>query len=74
MADRYWLSPVPERCETCEQPMGDTMYDSAVGRGGPWACMCGNCFAFGPGLGELGTGRGQKYEKQPDGRWLKTGG
>jgi len=36
---------------------------------GPWANMCCDCHAR---CGEgVGTGKGQLYEKQTDGRWLK---
>jgi hypothetical protein len=41
-------------------------------RHGPWAIMSPASFVL-EGIA-LGTGRGQKYEKQADGRWLKTEG
>ena len=69
----YWLSPPPEKCDTCDTPITDTFIDGKTTLG-PWGCLCPTCFTFGPGIGKLGTGLGQKYEKQADGKWLKTGG
>lgn len=41
-------------------------------RMGPWAIMSPRSFAqYGVGLG---TGRGQRYKRQDDGRWLKVEG
>lgn len=68
----YWLSPVPAVCDTCSTPITSTFFDADTGRG--WACMCPSCQNLGPGKGRVGPGRGQKYEKQADGRWLKTAG
>lgn len=64
---QYWLSPVPGFCETCDGPIHDKFYDAST-------CMCPSCFTLGPGFGKLGQGLGQEYTKQPDGKWLKTGG
>ncbi len=78
MTTVYWLSPVPGFCETCNSPIRDKFYDAptrnAQGRPGPWACMCPSCFTLGSGFRKLGSGYGQEYTKQPDGKWLKTGG
>jgi hypothetical protein len=69
----HWSSPAPHKCDTCGAGIDDVFYDGKTGFG-PWACMCPSCFTLGPGLNRLGTGFGQKYEKQADGKWLKTGG
>lgn len=73
-----WMSRAPYFCETCDSPIHKKFYDAATrrpdGRLGPWACMCPTCFTLGPGFGKLGTGLGQEYTKQADGKWLKTGG
>jgi hypothetical protein len=73
MAPKYWMGTVPTQCDVTRQPIKDKFYDAAVGgRGGRWANMCPEAFRhYGC---ELGTGKGQEYTKQPDGRWLKTGG
>lgn len=75
----YWVSPAPEKCDLSEvfglnhdsiAEVGE-FYDGRT-KMGPWANMCPRCFKrFGSGLG---TGRGQRYTLQADGRWLKTGG
>jgi hypothetical protein len=70
---RYWMSPAPAKCDTCQGKIEKTFYDAATSYGA-WGCLCPTCFHLGPGLGQLGTGKGQEYKKQKDGRWLKTGG
>jgi len=65
-----WLSPVPDRCETCEAPIKSVFYDAKTTMG-PWACMCPSCFTFGPGINKLGLGLGQKYTKRSNGKWVK---
>lgn len=71
---RYWLGVDPTNCDTCGGHLLLAFIDGATTRG-PWAIMCPSCWRNGPGLGyPLGEGRGQKYRKQPDGRWLKVEG
>jgi hypothetical protein len=66
----YWLSPLKD-CDICHNPFGNIMIDGKT-RQGPWGNLCERCHTvFGVGLG---LGRGQKYEKQTDGKWLKIGG
>jgi len=68
---RYWTGNPGHECNVCHQNWGKTFVDGATSMG-PWANMCTECHRrYGRGLGE---GKGQRYEKQPDGRWLKTGG
>lgn len=55
-----WTGSVPDKCDTCGAPIDGEFYDAAT--------------KMGPGRGRVGPGRGQKYEKQADGRWLKTEG
>lgn len=58
-------------CDICEKEVGKVMYDGMTVHG-PWANMCQLCFSrYGSGIG---VGKGQRYTKQEDGRWLKTGG
>lgn len=68
----YWIGHLPDRgCEICYSQFEGKMVDGKI-RGGPWALMCRGCHEkYGHGLG---VGRGQLYEKQPDGRWMKTEG
>jgi len=42
-------------------------------RFGPWAIMSPSAWKNN-GVGKLGTGYGQRYKKQEDGRWLKVEG
>ncbi len=67
----FWAKNITH-CQVCKKPFGNTMYDANIA--GPtaanaWANVCEPCFKrF--GRGEVGVGIAQKYEKQPDGRWL----
>jgi hypothetical protein len=70
---RYWLSPPPELCDTCQLPIHHVFYDMKTTMG-PWGCLCVACAMFGPGIGRTGPGLGQRYDRQPDGRWLKMEG
>jgi len=71
MANKYWLGDPGTQCQICNGEFGNTFIDGAT-RFGPWAIMCLRCSVLhGTGLGQ---GRGQKYQKQPDGKWLKVGG
>lgn len=78
MADLvYWTGDVG-RCQVCDTPFiypnkdGIVLMFDARLDNGYWANVCEPCFDD-RGCG-LGTGRGQRYEKQPNDRWLKTGG
>jgi hypothetical protein len=80
MRQVFWLMTPPTMCELCKHALTDTFIDGAT-TSGQWAIICPTCWNEGykkPGVcglgGALGTGRGQKYTKQPDGRWLKTDG
>lgn len=68
---RYWTGPAPVHCDLCNAEITDTFYDAGLPRG-PWGFFCNDCFT--QNALKLGTGYGQKYEKQADGKWLKTGG
>ena len=68
--ERYYVGP-PTDCDICRDKITDVFYDCATVMG-PWGNLCPDCFerySYG-----LGTGRGQKYNKQGNGRWLKTAG
>lgn len=57
-------------CDICKGPFEDYLFDAAT-RQGPWATMCSQCYVvYGRGLG---TGRGQKFERTPEG-WVKVEG
>jgi hypothetical protein len=63
-----WIGPAPTDCDICHRQIKKIFVDGAT-RQGPWGNMCLPCHsAFGVGLG---TGKGQRYELQRDGRWAK---
>lgn len=59
-----YLGVTPEsQCDICENPVGKTCYDGRT-QMGPWGRMCHICHrTYGVGLG---TGKGQKYEWNPN--------
>ena len=68
---RYWTGDVGEKDDfgrliTDEFIDGRTMM-------GPWAIMAPLSWRV-EGIGKLGLGNGQRYKKQPDGKWLKVEG
>lgn len=70
---KFWQGTPPKRCQLCGKAITDTFVDGAVANtGGRWAYMDPDCHKN-VGLG-LGTGIGQKYVKQADGRFAKAAG
>jgi hypothetical protein len=66
-----WIGTPPEICDINREPIVDEFIDGKT-RAGPWGNMCPKCHKiFGVGLG---TGYGQRYKKQDDGKWLKVEG
>ena len=66
----FWTGPLTD-CDIDHRPFVAVMYDAKT-KSGPWGNLCDRCFeAHGVGLG---TGLGQRYERQDDGRWLRTAG
>ncbi len=66
-----WMGSPPTNCDLCEAPIFAIFVDGKTNQG-PWANMCLECHpVYGCGLG---TGKGQKYQKQPNGEWLKIEG
>lgn len=70
-AKKFWTGSAPHHCDVCSEDIS-TVFIDGKWMGRAWANMCPMCHQ-GSG-GQLGLGIGQKYEKQDDGRWLKTGG
>lgn len=66
----YWAGD-PKVCELTHTPLGNEFIDGRTVFG-PWAIMSPEAHHdFGVGLG---MGRGQRYQKQADGKWLKVEG
>jgi hypothetical protein len=70
MTKKYWLGR-PPKVDDFGKTIYDIFIDGKTARG-PWAFMTPLSFQF-FGIG-LGTGLGQKYKKQNDGKWLKIEG
>lgn len=68
--ERFWTGTVGQR-DDFGADIEDTFIDGATVMG-PWAIMTPSSHAVN-GCG-IGTGRGQRYERQEDGRWKKTAG
>jgi hypothetical protein len=69
----YWQGSL-RSVDDFDVPYDGTMYDGRTIHG-PWANMTETSWqlhAFNPH--RLGTGYGQKYKQQADGRWLKVEG
>jgi hypothetical protein len=70
--ERYWVGEAPET-DDFGGPIVKEFVDGRT-RLGSWAVMNPANFArYGSSAG-LGTGRGQRYKRQDDGRWLKVEG
>jgi hypothetical protein len=68
----YWIGVVPKKCELSGKVITKTFVDGRVPGMTSWANMHPKYFkALG---GTFGVGRGQLYEKQENGRWLKVEG
>jgi len=66
----YWCGPLEPVCQISNKPYDGVMYDANTPLG--WANICQEVFDRYDC--KLGTGFGQKYELQVDGRWLKVSG
>ena len=71
MKQVYWLSPLGDIDDFGDR-YEDEMIDGKTNMG-PWANMTAQSWAT-HGIGRLGQGYGQRYNKQSDGRWLKVEG
>ena len=67
----YWLSPL-DAFDDFGDMFGDEMIDGKT-KMGPWANMTPASWKEN-GVGRLGQGFGQRYKKQPDGKWMKVEG
>jgi hypothetical protein len=68
---KYWTSSVGE-FDDFGLKIHDFFYDGKT-KMGPWAIMTPLSWHT-YGVGQTGTGYGQKYKKQPGGKWLKVEG
>lgn len=68
----YWEGSAPVCCEWCKGSLDGVFIDGKVRFRACWGKLCAECHEA-HGIG-LGLGKGQKYVKQPDGKWLKVEG
>lgn len=68
----YWIGEVPP-CDFCGRPIADEFVDART-KSGPWAIMCPSCHRTYGVPQTLGLGVGQRYRRQPDGKFLKVEG
>jgi hypothetical protein len=68
---KYWIGDVGSK-DDFGQPITNEFIDGKT-KMGPWATMSPASWKR-YGIGALGTGFGQRYKKQDDGRWLKVQG
>jgi len=61
-----------KKCDICGIECEDELYD-AVTKYGPWATMCKDCFKK-ESINKLGTGYGQHYVKNEEGKFMKVEG
>ena len=66
-----WIGPPPAKCDVCHEPIQRMFFDCLTDFG-PWGCLCPSCHAL-HGYG-IGQGRGQRYERDNNGNYIKTGG
>lgn len=67
----FWRSENPKHCNACKTTINDVFFE-AHSRKHSYAILCPECFET-DGFG-LGFGKGRKFEKQQDQRFLKTAG
>jgi len=69
----HWVGPVGN-CDLCCKPLSSQLdfYDAIVPAAGAWGKLCHYC--FGECGAKLGTGKGQKFQRQNDGTFLKVEG
>ena len=68
---RFWMGSTPDKCDNCGQEIGAQFVDGKTVMG-PWGMLCVACHKT-IGVG-LGLGKGQLYEYQKSGDWLKIKG
>ncbi len=70
----YFVGSTPEKCERCGDKIEDVFVDGQLRHLGCWiwGYACPICHAK-HGCG-FGKGRGQKFQKQPDGKFMKVEG
>ena len=69
---KYWIGDIGPG-DDFGMPIHEEFIDGSMKVGSKWAIMSPESWRL-HGCGRLGTGSGQRYVKQADGRWLKVEG
>lgn len=69
--NKYWSGSTPDDCNLCGCIFGRVFSDARI-PGHGWGLVCHPCAQA--HRVQYGTGLGQQYRRQPDGRWLKVQG
>ena len=68
---KTWSGASPKTCDACSTPLTDVFFDAKAADGtGRWGNFCRSCFNKYT-YRKLGTGFGQKYQRNGD-RWEKV--
>lgn len=68
----YWIGDVGEK-DDFGSPINGEFIDGRIEGRSQWAIMSPTSWRM-FGIGKLGTGLGQRYKKQADGKWVKVEG
>lgn len=67
----FWLSDIPSHCQVTRMEITDEFVDGRI-PDNSWALMHPQAHIFyGKGIG---AGKGQRYKKREDGKWVKIDG
>lgn len=69
---RYWVGEIGPG-DDFGMPIHEEFIDGLLAGRSQWAIMSPHTWRL-HGIGKLGTGYGQRYKKQADGKWLKVEG
>lgn len=67
-----YMGTVPANCNLCGADIEDKFYDAFIPAYGQWGDVCPECFKR--ERCATGTGAGQEYSKNADGKFVKTAG
>lgn len=72
MSKQVFHANPPSECDLCEEAIDQEFADALIPDYGSWGSVCPNC-AGAQRVG-YGLGRGQRYCRQADGRYMKVEG
>jgi hypothetical protein len=73
MSENVHWAGEPDRCAYCNEPPKRRFADMRLPFETSWGIVCETCLGLvSPNDPRFGTGFGQLYDLQPDGKWLKV--